>query len=70
MAVSSTFLKPMVKMMQGKKSFPLTVDQMMMLIEDNVCDPANFQSAFGIDKLDSFDEALPSLLDGLQSRAA
>lgn len=70
MAVSSTFLKPMVKMMQGKKSFPLTVDQLMMLIEDNVCDPSSFQSTFGIDKLDSFEEALPALLDGLQSRVA
>jgi NADH dehydrogenase len=70
MAVSSTFLKPLVKMMQGRKSFPLTVDQMVMLIEDNLCDPSEFQSMFGIDKLDSFDEALPALLDGLQSRVA
>ena len=70
MAVSSTFLKPLVKLMQGFKSFPLTVDQMMMLIEDNVCDPAEFQSVFGYDKLDSFNEALPSLLESTEVRAA
>jgi uncharacterized protein YbjT (DUF2867 family) len=70
MAVSSTFIKPMVKLLQGFKSFPLTVDQLLMLVEDNVCDTADFQTAFGIDKLDSFEDALPSLLDGSETRAA
>ncbi len=70
MAISSTFMKPVVKLLQGFKSFPLTVDQLMMLVEDNVCDTTEFQKAFGIEKLDSFEEALPSLLEGSDARAA
>ena len=69
-AVSSMLMKPIVKLLQRFKSFPLTVDQLLMLVDDNVCDPGDFQSAFGIDKLDSFNEALPSLLEGSDVRAA
>jgi len=68
--VSSGFLRPLVRAMQRFSTFPLTVDQMEMLIEDNVCDPEPFRQAFGIEKLDSFLEALPSLLDAVERKAA
>jgi NADH dehydrogenase len=70
MSMSSRFMKPLVKTMQRFKSFPLTVDQLMMLVEDNVCDTGAFQSAFGIETLDSYEEALPSLLDATDAKAA
>jgi len=70
MKISSRFMKPMVKMMQRFKSFPLTVDQLEMLVEDNVCDPSAFKSAFGYSELDSFDAALPALLSAMDVRAA
>jgi uncharacterized protein YbjT (DUF2867 family) len=70
MPVSSGFLRPLVRAMQRFSTFPLTVDQMEMLIEDNVCDPEPFRQAFGIEKLDSFLEALPSLLDAVERKAA
>jgi NADH dehydrogenase len=70
MPVSSGFLKPLIRAMQRFKTFPLTVDQMEMLVEDNVCDPEPFREAFGIEKLDSFLEALPSLLEAVERKAA
>jgi NADH dehydrogenase len=70
MKVSSLFMKPVVKMMQRFESFPLTVDQLEMLKEDNICDTGAFKSAFGIEELDSFDAALPSLLEAVDVKAA
>jgi len=70
MKVSSLFMKPVVKLMQRFKSFPLTIDQLMMLVEDNICDTGAFTEAFAIDELDSFEAALPSLLEGAEVRAA
>jgi len=60
--VSSRFLKPAVKMLQRFKTFPLTVEQMIMLTEDNTCDPKAFVETFGVD-LDPYLENLPHLLD-------
>jgi len=70
MKVSSMLMKPVVKVLQRFKTFPLTVDQLMMLVEDNTCDTAEFKAAFGIEKLDSFEAALPSLLEAAQVKAA
>lgn len=70
MKVSSLFMKPVVKMMQRFESFPLTVDQLEMLKEDNICDTGAFTSTFGIKELDSFDAALPSLLQAFDVKAA
>lgn len=61
--VPSRFLRPVVKVMQRFESFPLTADQLAMLIEDNVCDTAEFTKVFNIAELDSFRAALPSLLE-------
>jgi NADH dehydrogenase len=70
MKVSSRFMKPVVKMLQRFRSFPLTVDQLNMLVEDNICDTGPFTSTFGIGELDSFTEALPALLDAVRVKAA
>jgi NADH dehydrogenase len=67
--VSSRFLKPAVKMLQRFKSFPLTVDQLLMLLEDNVCDTKAFTEAFGIE-LDPYLENLDALLESQKVRAA
>jgi uncharacterized protein YbjT (DUF2867 family) len=70
MKVSSMFMKPVVKLLQRFKSFPLTVDQLTMLVEDNICDTTDFTATFGIEKLDSFEAALPSLLEAAHVKAA
>jgi len=46
--VSSTLMKPMVKMLQRCRSFPLTYDELLMILEDNVCDTSPVVDAFGI----------------------
>jgi NADH dehydrogenase len=45
MKVSSLFMRPVVKLMQRFKTFPLTEDQLLMLVEDNICDTGAFSSA-------------------------
>jgi NADH dehydrogenase len=68
MKVSSKFLRPVVKTMQRFKSFPLTVDQMVMLLEDNVCDTGPFVETFGVE-LDPYMETLPRLLEERKAAA-
>jgi len=41
-------IKPMIKMLQGFEQFPITEDQLKMLIEGNVCDPDEWAQAFGL----------------------
>jgi NADH dehydrogenase len=60
--VSSRMLKPAVRVLQRFKSFPLTVDQMVMLLEDNTCDPGPFVDMFGVE-LEPYLAKLPELLD-------
>ncbi len=66
---SSRLAKPMVKFAQRFRSFPLTLDELYMLLEDNVCDPVAFTSTFGV-KLDSYQDKIPSLLPRIQELAA
>lgn len=68
-SVSSRFAKPMVKFAQRFRSFPLTLDELHMLLEDNVCDPTLFTSTFGV-KLDSYEDKIPSLLPRIEELAA
>jgi NADH dehydrogenase len=70
MKVSSLFMRPVVKLMQRFKTFPLTEDQLLMLVEDNICDTGAFSTAFGIDELESFEAALPTLLNAVDVKAA
>ncbi|MGK2944417.1 MAG: complex I NDUFA9 subunit family protein [Desulfuromonadales bacterium] len=41
-------IKPMVKMMQGFDQFPITEDQLKMLVEGNVCDPGEWAKTFNL----------------------
>ncbi len=42
-------IKPMVKVMQTSEHFPLTSDQLTMLVEGNVCDPGEWAQVFGLE---------------------
>ncbi|MDH3997546.1 MAG: complex I NDUFA9 subunit family protein [Desulfuromonadales bacterium] len=39
-------LKPMIKLMQHHERFPISFDQLTMLVEGNVCDPKEWAEAF------------------------
>ncbi len=42
-------IKPMIKMLQGFEQFPITEDQLKMLVEGNVCDPGAWAEAFALE---------------------
>ncbi len=42
-------IKPMIKMMQGCEHFPITNDQLTMLVEGNVCDTGDWAQAFELE---------------------
>jgi NADH dehydrogenase len=42
------FIRPMATLFHRLPGFPLTPDQLLMLEEDNVCDPEPFVSTFGL----------------------
>ena len=54
-------IKPMIKMLQGFEKFPITYDQLKMLIEGNVCDPTPWAEAFGL-KPTSYAEGISACL--------
>jgi uncharacterized protein YbjT (DUF2867 family) len=54
-------VKPVVHLLQGIPDFPLTVDQLAMLQEDNTCDVSAYTRAFHITP-HSFLNALPGLI--------
>jgi uncharacterized protein YbjT (DUF2867 family) len=58
--VPAGMIRPAVALLQRFKSFPLTVDQLRMLSEDNVCDIEPYVETFGI-KPRSFREAIPAM---------
>ena len=39
-------MKPMIKLLEGFEQFPITDDQLKMLIEGNVCEPGEWAQAF------------------------
>ncbi len=41
-------IKPMIRLMQGCDHFPITNDQLTMLVEGNVCDTRDWVQAFGL----------------------
>jgi NADH dehydrogenase len=69
MSVSSWFAKPMVKFLQRFRSFPLTLEELYMLLEDNTCDPTLFTETFGV-KLDTYADKIESLCPKLEEKAA
>ena len=44
-------IKPMIKMLQGFEQFPITEDQLKMLIEGNVCDPGEWAKDFELEPI-------------------
>ncbi len=44
-------IKPMIRMMQGSAFFPITSDQLTMLLEGNVCNPGEWSKTFGLKPL-------------------
>ena len=50
-------IKPMIKVMQISEHFPITSDQLTMLIEGNVCAPTEWQDTFGL-KATSYAEGI------------
>jgi NADH dehydrogenase len=59
-AMSSMVAKPLVKSMQRFPNFPLSYEELLMLLEDNVCDPAEFVRTFGVE-LESYEDKIPLL---------
>ncbi len=50
-------IKPIIKVMQISEHFPITSDQLTMLVEGNVCGPEEWQEAFGL-KATSYAEGI------------
>jgi uncharacterized protein YbjT (DUF2867 family) len=69
LSMSSRLAKPVVKFAQRFRSFPLTLDELYMLLEDNVCDSTAFTTTFGV-KLDTYQDKIASLLPRIQELAA
>jgi len=59
--VSSMVMKPMVRMMQNLPGFPLSYDELLLMLEDNVCDTEHFTSTFDI-KLDTYADKIDTLM--------
>lgn len=45
------FMRPVTRVLHGLPGFPVTPDQLRMLEEDNVCDPAPFYRAFRLEPM-------------------
>lgn len=69
LSVSSRFAKPVVKFAQRFRSFPLTLEELYLLLEDNVCDTTEFTKTFGV-TLDTYVDKIPSLCPSMQKQAA
>ena len=41
-------IKPMIRLLQGSERFPITSDQLLMLVEGNTCDPGEWAKAFDL----------------------
>ncbi|HET6348450.1 MAG TPA: NAD(P)H-binding protein [Candidatus Krumholzibacteria bacterium] len=59
-SLSSLVAKPVVKFAQRFPSFPLSYEELLMLLEDNTCDPAEFVKTFGV-TLETYEDKIPSL---------
>jgi NADH dehydrogenase len=58
--VSAGAIRPAVALLERFRSFPLTLDQLRMLSEDNVCEIDLYVKTFGVQPA-SFREAIPRL---------
>jgi NADH dehydrogenase len=57
-------VKPMIRMLEGLSRFPITNDQLTMMLEGNCCDPAEWAGAFAIEPI-SYAEGIPLCLANL-----
>lgn len=60
LTVGAGMIRPVVGLLQRFQSFPLTVDQLSMLGEDNVCETDSFAKTFGVTPV-SFRQAIPAM---------
>jgi len=56
-------MKPLVALLEGVPRFPITSDQLTMLLEGNVCDPGPWAETFGLSPV-SFAEGVKEILAG------
>jgi NADH dehydrogenase len=56
-------IKPMIKMLQGFEQFPITQDQLKMLLEGNICDPTEWAQAFALEPT-SYAEGIGECVQG------
>jgi NADH dehydrogenase len=45
------FIRPVARILHRLPGFPVTPDQLRMLEEDNICDPAPFYGAFRLEPM-------------------
>ncbi len=57
-------IKPMIRVMQSSEYFPITSDQLTMLVEGNVCDPTEWQETFGL-KATSYAKGIGGCFQGV-----
>lgn len=67
--VSSKLMKPVVKMLGRFRGFPLTYDELLLMLEDNICDTDHFTSTFDI-TLDTYRDKVESLLETVHLETA
>jgi NADH dehydrogenase len=60
-------VRPIVVLMERCRSFPVTLDQMTMMLEGNVCDQGPWAEAFGIEPV-SFAEGIAGCLDPVRTK--
>ena len=66
-AVPSRLMKPAVRLLQRLRGFPLTLEELLMMLEDNVCDTEPFVRTFGL-TLDPYLDRLDELLGMCERR--
>lgn len=59
-SVPSGMIRPFVAILQRFRSFPLTVDELRMISEDNVCEIDHFVKTFRVEP-SSFRQAIPAM---------
>jgi NADH dehydrogenase len=62
--VPFSILRPVVRRLQRLRKFPLTADQLEMLLAESICDPEPFYSAFGFKPLSLSDYLSGGLVVG------
>jgi hypothetical protein len=63
----AALVRPIVVLMERCRSFPVTLDQMTMMLEGNVCDQGPWAETFGIEPV-SFAEGIAGCLDPVRTK--